>query len=142
MPRVPVGSTPGSAPAGGPPGSSPAPEDLQVPAEWVGGIWSPDQTPGAPRGPRTEAWVRGGGGPGEGAGHGGRYQVPVVVHGQAEAVPPLRLLPVVLLDAPQVLLPDLPASGLSLLLWAAAGSGMSLRTGGHGVGWVHVGGSR
>lgn len=45
----------------------------------------------------------------------GRYQVPVVVHGQAEAVLPLCLLPVVPLDAPQVLLPHLPASGLSLL---------------------------
>lgn len=68
-----------------------------------------------------------GGVSGEGAGHVGRYQVPVVVHGQAEGVLPLRLLPVVLLDAPQVLLPDLPAGGLGLLPWgkAAAGSEMS-----------------
>lgn len=43
------------------------------------------------------------------------YHVPVVVHGQAEGVLPPGLLAVVLLDAPQVLLPNLPADSLSLL---------------------------
>lgn len=46
---------------------------------------------------------------------GSRYQVPEAVHGPAVAVLPLRLLPVVLLDVAQVLLPHLPAGGLGLL---------------------------
>lgn len=78
----------------------------------VAGPWVHREVPG----PQIRLWLHQGV-PGEGAGRISRYQVPVVVHGQAEGVMSPRFFLVVLLDALQVLLPDLPADGLGLLPW-------------------------
>lgn len=69
---------------------------------------------------------------------GSRYQGPEAVHGRAVAVLPLPLLPVVLLDVAQVLLPGSPCGWPRAPARGSGGSGMAPGPRGHTVGWVHM----
>lgn len=69
---------------------------------------------------------------------GSRYQGPEAVHGRAVAVLPLPLLPVVLLDVAQVLLPGSPCGWPRAPARGSEGLGMAPGPRGHTVGWVHM----